>query len=197
MKCSEILDNLVEKGNGYLLTSQVSGIGISRTTLSEYVKDRHMERIAHGIYISEDAWPDELYQISILNKRAVFSHETALQLHGLMEREPKNISVTVCAGYNATHLRKRGIKVYQAKKDIAELGIIEIATNLGNPVRVFDMDRTICDVVSCKENMDIQIFQYAIKEYMSSRKKNLGNLMSYAKKLRVESAVRLYTEVMI
>lgn len=197
MDSNNILDKLVENGNGYILTSQAVASGVSRTALAEYVKKYHIERVAHGLYLAEDAWPDELFQISAINRRAVFSHETALYLHGLMEREPGTVSVTVCKGYNATHLRRQGIKVYQVKPDVAELGLTEIRTGMGNPVRVFDMDRTICDIISCKDAMDIQVFQYAIKEYMASRMKNLGNLMEYAKKLRIESAVRVYTEVML
>ncbi|MCM1184151.1 MAG: abortive phage infection protein [Roseburia sp.] len=192
-----MLDKLVENGNGYILTSQAVANGVSGMALAEYVKKRHMERVAHGLYIAEDAWPDELFRISVLNKRAFFSHETALYLHGLMEREPSIVSVSVRKGYNATHLRKQGIRVYQVRSDVAELGLTEVRTNAGNPVMVFDMERTICDIISCKDDMDIQIFQYAMKEYMARKEKNLGNLMDYAKKIRVESAVRLYTEVML
>ena len=193
----ELLDELVEKGNGYLLTYQVLEKGISKPTLADYVNKRNMERVAQGVYLVEDAWKDELYILHLSNSRIIFSHETALFLHGLMEREPKDISVTVIAGYNATHLRKKGIRVYQVKPEIEELGITDIQTNFGNTVRAYDMERTICDVIRYKEAMDVQVFQYAMKEYMGSTNKNLNHLMTYAKKLHIESAVRTYTEVML
>ena len=101
----ELLDELVEKGNGYLQTSQVLEYGISKPTLADYVNKRNMERVAQGVYLAEDAWKDELYILHLSNSRIIFSHETALFLHGLMEREPKVTSVTVRAGYNASHLR--------------------------------------------------------------------------------------------
>ena len=130
----DILDNLVEDGNGYLCTSQVLANGVSKPTLADYVSKRNMERVAHGVYLAEDAWPDELYQLYLSNSRIIFSHETALYLHGLMEREPKRVNVTVKAGYNASHLRNKGICVYQVKDDVYELGVTEIQTNLGNKV---------------------------------------------------------------
>ncbi len=193
----ELLDELVEKGNGYLQTFQVLEKGISKPTLADYVNKRNMERVAQGVYLAEDAWKDELYILHLSNSRIIFSHETALFLHGLMEREPKDISVTVRAGYNASHLRKKGIRVYQVKPEIEELGITDIQTNFGNTVRAYDMERTICDVIRYKEVMDVQVFQYAMKEYMGSIHKNLNHLMTYAKKLHIESAVRTYTEVML
>ena len=193
----ELLDKLVEKGNGYLQTFQVLEKGISKPTLADYVNKRNMERVAQGVYLAEDAWKDELYILHLSNSRIIFSHETALFLHGLMEREPKDISVTVRAGYNATHLRKKGIRVYQVKPEIEELGITDIQTNFGNIIRAYDMERTICDVIRYKEAMDVQVFQYAMKEYMGSANKNLNHLMTYAKKLHIESAIRTYTEVML
>lgn len=193
----DVLDNLVSSGNGYLLTSQVLSNGVSKPTLAEYVSRRNMERVARGVYLAEDAWPDELYQLYLSNSRIVYSHETALFLHGLMEREPKQSSVTVKAGYNATHLRRRGIRVYQVKADLVTLGAIDIHTGFGNTVCAYDMERTICDILRFKDSMDIQVFQYAIKEYMASPQKNLNRLMAYAKKLRIEETVRTYTEVML
>ena len=193
----DLLDELVEKGNGYLLTYQVLKNGISKPTLADYVNKRNMERVAQGVYLAEDAWKDELYILHLSNSRIIFSHETALFLHGLMEREPKDISVTVRAGYNASHLRKKGIRVYQVKPEIEGLGVLNIQTGFGNTVRAYDMERTICDVIRYKEAMDVQVFQYAMKEYMGSTHKNLNHLMTYAKKLHIDSAVRTYTEVML
>lgn len=192
-----VLDDLVKSGNGYLCTAQVIKTGVSKPTLADYVRKRNMERVAHGVYLAEDAWPDDLFLLYLSNKKIVFSHETALLLHGLMEREPKYISVTVEAGYNATHLRKKGIRVYQVKPDYAVLGIMDIQTNFGNTVRAYNLERTICDIIRYKESMDIQVFRYAIKEYMASSQKNLNQLMTYAKMFNIESAIRIYTEVMI
>ena len=51
--------------------------------------------------------------------------------------------------------------------------------------------------ITIQEAMDVQVFQYAMKEYMGSTHKNLNHLMTYAKKLHIDSAVRTYTEVML
>jgi len=193
----DLLDDLVEQGNGYLRTADVVAKGVSKPTLAEYVQARNMERVAHGIYLSEEAWPDELFLLSAANSRIVFSHETALHLHGLMEREPSSICVSVKNGYNASHLRQRSIRVYQVKADVYSLGITQALTTWGHAVPVYDRDRTICDLVLHKQSMDIQIFQYAMKEYMADSDKNLNHLMLYAEKLHIADKMRMYTEVML
>ena len=192
-----LLDDMVNQGKGYLCTADVVARGVSKPTLAEYVQARNMERVAHGIYLSEDAWPDELFLLSAANSRIIFSHETALYLHGLMEREPSGISVSVKAGYNATHLRQKGVRVYQLKADAYSLGITQVQTMWGHSVPVYDRERTICDLVLYKQSTDIQIFQYAMKEYMTGSEKNLNHLMLYAEKLHIADIMRLYTEVML
>ena len=193
----EKLDNLLRESNGYLQTAQVLKEGISKPTLAAYVRDRGMDHVAQGVYRAKDWWEDSLYQLQLLNRKAVYSHETALHLQGLMEREPRNISCTVPAGYNATHLRKRGIQVFQVKAETYELGKREVITAFGNTVIAYDRERTICDILKHKDKMDIQIFQYAIKAYMASNEKNLHMLIMYAKQMKVEALVRTYTEVLL
>ena len=193
----EMMDELTERHGGYLLTAAVQEAGISRTYLSRYVKERQLERVEAGIYILPEVWPDTLYILQLKNKETVFSNETALYLHGLMEREPERICVSVKRGYNATHLIKRGVKPYFVRQELFYQGVAVVKTPCGNDVRVYDIDRTICDMVQRKDKIDIQVFQTALKEYMSGSKKNLHRLMVYAKLLGVERKTREYSEVLL
>ena len=193
----EVLDRLVMKGHGYLQTSIVLENDVSKQTLAKYVKSRGLERAVRGVYITEDVWPDDYYLLFLRNGRIVFSFESALYLHGLMDREPSKTTVTVPEGYNASHIVARGVRVIHAKKDWYEIGISVINTAFGNEVPVYDKERTICDIIRNKNYIEIQTFQTAIREYMGGKGKNLGNLISYARYLGIEDEVRTYTEVML
>jgi len=50
-------------------------------------------------------------------------------------------------GYNATHLRKRGIRIFQMEQDKFLLGKTELPTPFGNMVAVYDKERAYgkCD----------------------------------------------------
>ena len=193
----EILDQLVEEGNGYLQTSKVVEAGVAKKTLASFVSARGMSRVAHGIYVTEDAWEDKYYLLHLRNSKMIFSHESALYLHVLMDREPKRIIVTVPQNYNASHITSKGIKVVHSKAEWYDVGISKIATKFGNTVVVYDRERTICDIIRSKKYMDIQTYQTAIKEYMSESDKRLGNLIRYARIFGIENEVRTYTEVML
>lgn len=197
MACEDNMKKLLDTGNGYLRTADVVAMGISRVSLAAFVKKHDLERVSYGVYVSQDVMSDDLFLLQTRNREVIFSHETALYLLGLMDREPFITHVTVPTGYNGTHLRNSGIRVHQRKVDLLELGKAELVTHHGNNVCAYNMERTICDIIQNKDKMDIQVFQTALKEYVKSSKKNIPTLMRYARELKVEKRVRQYTEMLL
>ena len=59
------------------------------------------------------------------------------------------------------------------------------------------MEKTICDIIKNKNKMDVQIFSYAMKEYVRRKDKNLIKLISYSRQMRIEDEVRKYLEVLM
>ena len=57
-------------------------------------------------------------------------------------------------------------------------------------IRIYDRDRTICDVLRNMNKMDKEIFNKAIQNYVKDSKKNISSLMQYAKVLRVQKRVK-------
>lgn len=197
MDRNSIMQELIEHNNGYLLTSAAMQKGITKPYLAKYVKENGMEKVARGIYVTEDVWPDELYIMQVRNAAVVFSGETALYLHNLLDREYSEICVTVPKGYNATHLKTKHVQVRYAAKGIYELGACMAPSSCGNMVRVYDRERCICDLISERNRIEVQNFQTAIKGYMSSKDKKLSRLIEYAEKLEIRDEVMKYVEVLV
>ena len=77
---------------------------------------------------------------------------------------------------------------------IYELGIKETKTMFGNVVRVYDEERTICDLIKYRDKYDAETFIKAIKLYI--RKKNdQTKLFEYAKKIGIEKRVYEVIEI--
>lgn len=197
MKKIDQLTQMLEEGNGYIQTKDALKLGISVPYFHNFVAKNSLVRVARGLYRTEDTWKDELFEISALNLQVCFSHETALYLNNLMEREPFEITVSAPRGYNATHLRKRGIRVFQMEQEKFLLGMTELPTPFGNRVAVYDKERAVCDLLRNKENTDVQIFQFAFKSFFERRDKNIPLLMRYAKTFNIEDVVRKYVEVLL
>ena len=193
----EAMDTLLEKNNGYLKTADALDAGISKTYLSEYVQKRQLERVSHGLYMSKDAWEDGMYVIQVRYPNAVYSHESALYLLNLAEREPTQYSVTLKAGANASVLAGQGVKVYKVKKELFEMGIITAKSPAGHELRTYNAERTICDLVRSRNGIEVQDIQTAIKTYVRSNNKNIPLLMRYAEAFSIEKIIRQYLEVLL
>lgn len=197
MTAFEQLDLLFAKNNGIVKTGQVLEIGISKTTFYSYICNHGIERVAHGIYVLPDAWVDAMYMLHLRCDQAVFSHETALFLHDLTDREPSAYSITVKTGYNPTSLKADSIQVYTIKSELHDVGRMMKNTPFGNPVPVYDAERTICDLVRSRNKIEVQTFQSALRQYAKCKEKNLRKLMQYGKLFRVEKLLRQYLEVLL
>ena len=123
MNYQDKLERLIDGKDGLIFTKEVEEAGIPRQYLNILVKENKLERVAHGVYLTPDTFDDEMYRLQAKNQRAIFSHETALYLHDLTDRDPIEWSVTVPYGYNATHLRNEGVKVYTVKKPLYQMGV--------------------------------------------------------------------------
>ena len=197
MTAYERLDLFSEQNNGILKTAQVLENGITKSMFYAYAKQRGVERVAHGVYVSPDAWMDAMYLLHLRCAQAVFSHESALFFHDLTYREPSPYSITVKTGYNPASLQADGIKVYTIKKELHDVGIVTMNTPFGNPVPVYDIERTVCDVVRSRSGIEMQTFQDALKQYAKRKDKDLRRLMRYAQMFHVEKLLRPYLEVLL
>lgn len=193
----DILDSLLRDNNGFLKTSDAVAAGISREYFGEYIRKNGLERAAHGLYMSQDAWDDGMYVLQVRYPTAVFSHETALYLLGLAEREPSAFSLTLKAGANTTGLRKEGVKVYRVKESLLDEGLVDTVSPSGHPLRAYNAERTICDLFRSRNGIDAQDLQAAVKGYLRRGEKNIPLLLRYAREFRVEKPVRRYLEVLL
>ena len=193
----EVLERLINKNNGLIVTKEFLDAGISKKTLKTYLQKGYLERVAQGVYLSRDALEDEMYVLQLRSRKAVFSHDTALFYHDLSDRDPLEWVITLPSGYNATGFKEDGVRVYFVKSELLELGLVEFRTVHNRPVRMYNNERTICDMIRNRSSMDINILNEGIKRYIGSKEKNISLLMLYAKLLKVDTIVRQYLEVLM
>lgn len=106
-------------------------------------------------------------------------------------------TLTIYTGYNTKRLVESGCKVYTVKKDLLDIGKLKAIDNYGNNIPVYDMERTICDIVRSRRNIEVQEFNTALKTYVTKKEKDLNKLMSYAHLFHVDKIIRQYMEVLL
>lgn len=197
MKNAELIMRMAKENNGVITSAKVTESGLSRGTLKYLTDIGKLERSARGVYILPEVWDDEIYNLQVQFKRGIFSGETALFLNDLSDRTPNSYQMTFPIGYNVTSLKNENVKAVRAAKKLYELGIITVLTPGGNPVKAYNKEKTLCDILRGRSNTDIQIVSDAFKQYVRSENINIPLLSEYAKILRVEKKLRSYLEVLI
>jgi len=186
--------DILKDQNGILLTSDLLKHGIPRTYLSILEKKGEVQRISRGVYSAAGCIVDEMVVIQARYKGALFSHETAAYLLDLTDRTPLFYSVTVPAGYNATSLKASGAKVYFVNRGLYQLGSITLKSPHGNDIKTLNLERTVCDVLRSRNQVDIQQINESLKRYVKNKEKDLDLLYNYARQFRIQKIVREYVE---
>jgi len=100
-----------------------------------------------------------------------------------------NITIDKNTSRQRTKMDYPFVKAYRIESTLLPIG--ETKGEIDSiEVRIYDRDRTICDVLRNMNKMDKEIFNKAIQNYVKDPKKNIPNLMQYAKELRVQKRVK-------
>ena len=182
--------------DGVITSAQVTAAGLHRSLLQELVSSGELVRFSRGIYLRADVWEDDFYLLQLKYERGVYSHDTALYLLGYSNRAPLKYTMTFPKGYNSKSLKNENIIVKRVIPENYLLGVSEIKSPSGNKIRIYDLERTLCDILR-GSGSDIQIVGEAMKRYAASNNKNIHKLMQYAEQLRVKPKVLRYLEVLL
>lgn len=190
----EIIESIMKMNNGYVTSKELDNYGIHRMYLNTMWKKGIVEKVANGIYIDSSKIEDSYYVFSLSMPNTIYSHMTALYFHGLSIKAPNDkYDITVRKTYNSKHLKNQD--VFYVSDDIYELGLTEVETPMGNKVRVYDIERCICDIIRSKNRMDSEFVKYSIREYIKRKDKDIIKLYKYADKIGIKKEVMDFIEV--
>lgn len=197
MTNAEKIIKIANDNNGYVTAKQVKKENINTIELTRLVEQNKLERIARGYYAIPNSFCDDYYKYQLKSKNCIFSHSTALYFYHLSDRTPLYFDMTVPVGYNGSLSKDKNIKLHYVKKEFLELGLTTIESPFGMKLKIYDLERTICDIVKCRKHMDKEIYVKALKWYIERKDKDLVKLMKYAKKLNVDKKMLEYMEVLL
>ena len=188
-----LLENLAENTNGYFSLKTAAESGITRWQVQELLRNGKIQKVSYGLYALKNVIPDELFITQLLCPKAVFSHESALFFNGYSDQVPFRYTVSVPHGYVSKSLSEQ-YDVRHVSKESAEEGIAIIKSDLGNDLRVYCIERTLCELLHKPSDLDKERFIPAIQKYLRSKNKDILTLMHFAKMFRVEKRLLPYLE---
>jgi predicted transcriptional regulator of viral defense system len=185
-----------KKHGGVLKTSELKSLGLSSRQIKKLVEKGVISKIKYGFYELTDSIPREEVVIARLFPNAVIFLESALIYYGYTDRIPMAWQIAVnryskTTQYDIDYLL---LEPYFLKPEFIEVGI-DIVLIEGVKVRIYDRDRTICDVLRYKKKLEREVFSNAIKRYIKDPKKNVRNLFKYAEIFNIKNKVQSYIGV--
>lgn len=154
-KVEEVLEALED---GTISAAQVAETGLHRSVLQEFIKSSEMYRF--GL-----AWEDDFYPLQRKYRRGIYSHDTALHLLGCSDRTLAKYTMTFLKSYNAPSLKEENLIIKHTVPE-SEFGQTQIESPSGNLIRVYDLKRTLCDIL---HSSDVQSIGEAMKRYAARR----------------------------
>lgn len=197
MNVSDKIIQLAKENNGVVTAAILSDKGILRGNLKKLVDEGKLEKTARGVYILPEIWEDEFVNLQARFKKGVFSNETALFLWDLTDQTPNRYDMTFPHNYNLTNVKSEGVNCSRVKQEWYAEGKIQLESPGGNRITVYNMERTLCDILRKRGGINTGIITEAFKRYTARNDKNIPLLSEYAKMFRVEEKVRSYLEVLI
>lgn len=188
----EIIRKIFSDYDYIMTTAQLSTEKLYYRDIQQMLEEGLIEKVKRGYYHwIEDFGKSEVVIINRLFPDAVLCMETALFYYRYSDRNPAewNIAIDKNASRQRTKIDYPFVKAYRVEPAILAIGETKGEIDFID-VSIYDRDRTICDVLRNMNKMDKEIFNKAIQNYVKDPKKNIPNLMQYAKKLRVQKRVK-------
>jgi len=188
--------DLISSHGGYIRADSLRENGFHSTQIATLVSSGMLIRLKRGLYtLADGAERSELVDIQRAIPGGVFCLGTALSLHGIGTWEPPEVQLAIRRDYRITLPNLPQIRLFSFSGVRFELGIVEQATETGI-VRVYDREKTICDIIRFRNALGLDIAMEALKEYLKGRGRNIPRLIEYAKLLRMEGTMRGYLEAL-
>lgn len=160
---SKLYEAAAEKG-GYFTLQEASAAGYSPPLLQYHVREGRLERAGRGILRLVQFPPSDQEDLIVLwlwtGRFGVFSHDTALLLHGLSDILPEQRHITVPPGWSTRRLRvPDGVILHPADLSHEEWSWV-------GPIPVTTTFRTIRDCI--REGLPRDIIQQSLSQARTS-----------------------------
>ena len=184
--------SIFDKYGGMMRTTQLAEEKIFYPQREKLIADGYVEKIRRGYYQWID--PDDFSEVRTvihLFPAAILCMDTALRYYGYSDRTPSNwhLAVSKDSGKSRFKIDYPFVKPYYVEPAVLELGLIT-GTMDGHAIRIYDKERLICDCLRYRNKMDKEVFNKAIRKYITDPKKSIPKLMEYAGPLRVKKLAK-------
>lgn len=187
---------ILEENKGYLYSKQLS----TRTQyyqLKKMLDKGDIIQVKRGLYRSAQIFEaDNLGEVCRMIPSGVICMFSAWQYYNLTTHLPSFIHIAVQGKQKIVLPDYPPVKLYYWSNKYQNMAIKTIV-HLGETINIYDLEKSVCDVVRFRNKVGIDITSEVLKNYLKRDDRNLDLLMKYAMKLRISDIITQYLNVML
>ena len=186
----ERIEALIGDGGGLVKTGDILALGIDYRRILQFVEAGLLTRVRNGYYSLGGGACSEAELVAAMFPDGVLTMESALYAHGYIATPPAAWSVAVSKNTSKSRFRLTYpvLIPYYSTDEVLTMGVEEREVD-GVVMKVYSIDRLICDVLRYEEKLDHRDFVAAVRGYIDDPEKDAEQLADFAAKRKVSRKV--------
>ncbi len=192
MNIEEKVIEFINSNNGYITTSDILNLNISKSSIPNLIENGIIYKVCHGLYLDTNKMQDDYFVLQYRYPKIIYCFNSAFFLHNSTNRTPSKLDVMIIRDMRVN----LDANINYCSKSVFDLGVVEVKTPFGNIVRAYNLERSICDLYK-NDVVDIELKNRIVNSCFSSGKIDIDKLLEYSKILKVYNEINLLVEMMM
>lgn len=176
----------------YIKTGMVCEQGRAQYYVTlQKAKQGDLVRIKRGVYAKEIDLADTMIDIEAIVPDGILCMFSAWEYYGLTTQIPQQFNIAIKRGRKVILPKYPTIKLHNLSDTVLNLGVTT-ATISGYKVKIFDLEKCVCDAVKFRNKIGMDVCIEIIKNYLKRKDRNISKLTKYAQTLRVAKILDIY-----
>jgi predicted transcriptional regulator of viral defense system len=187
---------LADQHQGLFKAADLIAAGLSFKQIRQLVASGDLEKLGQGIYRAASHPYDERVEIARRIPKGVFCLYSACFLHQLSDFVPSEQHLAIPKKSRYVLPVYPPVKLYYWDTTAFQLGIGDFPLDEGS-IRVYDPEKTVCDMLRLREKAGLDVLKEVIKNYLQGSARDLAKLHDYARQLQIEKILHQYLSVLL
>lgn len=182
---------------GYSRTAAIVKAGLSSLDIAELARSQAIVPIKRGLFRwHETESSSSLAEASRIVPEGIVCLLSAVSYHELGTRVPWNTSLAIPMKARKPVLPEYPpIQLFYFSPLQYETGIMTVRVD-DTDVRMYDPEKTLCDCARYRNKIGMDVFREAVAEYMRRPGRDIDKLLTYSRKLRIQSVIQRFAEAL-
>ncbi len=188
------------KEHGYARMKDLKEAGFHTRNISALLENGEIEKVKPGLYKIPE-YGGHNYNSSFLDvikaaPKGVICLMSAVSYYELSTVNPSEVFIAIPLYEKPPKIEYPPIRVFYWPERNYKIGIEEIETSKGI-IKIYDREKTICDLFRYRDKLGEDIAIEALKNYLKMKNFDVNKLRNYAEKMRIKTILSPYIKAII